>query len=104
MHQRDHQEKRGPQPEFFADQIGKTFARDRAHARAHLLGDDQQQRDGNQRPERQVAVFGAGLGIGKDAARVVIDVGGDESRADDREKNRDLIAKPFQHGLFFPQQ
>ena len=80
-HQRDHHEERGAQAELLADQIGKAFAGDRAHARAHLLRDDQQQRDGDQRPERQVAVLGAGLRIGEDAAGIVIDVGGDESRA-----------------------
>ena len=104
-HQRDHHEERDPQAEFLADQIGQPLAGHRAHARAHLLRHDQQQRDGNQRPQRQIAVLRAGLRIGEDAAGVVIDVGGDESRADDRQKDRDLIAEPFQHGLahLFPQ-
>ena len=103
-HQRDHHEEGGAQAEFFADQIGQAFAGDRAHARAHFLRDDQQERDGDQRPQRQVAVFGAGLRIGEDAAGIVIDVGGDESRADDGQKDRDLVAKPFQHALLFPQK
>ena len=88
QHQQRHHQERDAQPELLADQVGEPLARDRAHARAHLLRDDQEHGDGQQRPQRQVAELRAGRGIGKDAAGIVIDDGGDEPRPDDREEDQ----------------
>ena len=37
----------------------------------------------SQHPQQAIAVAGAGDGIGRDAAGVVVDIGGDDPRADD---------------------
>ena len=92
-HQQRHHEERRAQAELLADQVGEALARDRAHARAHLLRHDQQQRDRQQRPQRQVAVVRARLRVGEDAAGVVVDDGGDEARPDDGEEDCDVVAE-----------
>src|SRR5471030_1608996 len=71
-----------------SDQVGKTLAGRRAHAGRHLLNHDQGNRGGNQRPEKQVAELGSGLGIGEDATRVVVHVGGNEPRPQDGEERQ----------------
>jgi hypothetical protein len=45
-----HDEKRGTESELLADQVGETFARDDAHARAHLFRYVERDRHGNERP------------------------------------------------------
>ena len=105
QHQQGHHEERHAQAELFADQVGEALARDRAHARAHLLRDDEDQGDGQQRPQGKIAKAGAGRRIGKDAARIVIDVGGDEPRPEDREENQHVIAEAaekFSHPSLLP--
>ena len=78
-----HGEERHAQAELFADQIGEAFAGDRAHARGHFLHHDQRDGGRDQRPQQRVAELRARLRVGEDAAGVVIDVGGDESRPQD---------------------
>ena len=96
---------RHAQAELFADQVGEPLARDRAHARAHLLRDDENQGDGQQRPQGKIAEARAGGRIGEDAARIVIDVGGDKPRPQDREEDQQVIAEApqeFQHPSLLP--
>ena len=83
---RQHHKKRGAESEFFADQVGKAFAGDHAHARAHFFGDVERDGHGNQRPEQRVAELRAGDGVDGDSAGVVVHVGGDEPGADDGQK------------------
>ena len=87
-HQQHHQHKREPQPELFADQVAQALAGDHAHAGAHLLHHDQRDGDGNHGPQQRVAVLRAGLRVGEDAARVVIDIGGNESGAENGQKQQ----------------
>ena len=84
----DHDEERGAEAEFLADQIGEAFAGDHAHARAHFFGDVERDGHGNERPEQRVAELRAGGGVDGDAAGVVVHVRGDQARADDGEKER----------------
>ncbi len=72
--------------ELFANEIGQAFTGDGSHARGHFLDYDQRDGGGDQGPQQRVAVLGAGLRIGKDAAGIVIDVGGDEARAQNRQE------------------
>ena len=85
-HQQHHEHKGEAQAELLADQVAEALAGDHAHAGAHLLHHDQGDGDGNHRPEQGVAVLRAGLGVGEDAAGVVIHVGGNESGAEDGQK------------------
>ena len=94
QHEEDKYEQRGAKAELFANEVAETFAGDRAHARAHLLHDDERDGDGDHGPEERVAVLRAGLGVGEDAAGVVIDVGGDEAGAEDREHEQDGGSHP----------
>src|SRR5271163_2647026 len=89
----DHHKKRWPETELLADQVGESFAGDDAHARAHLFGDVQRDGHGNQRPQQRVAILRAGLRIRRDAAGVVVHVGGNEARADDREQQGQTAAQ-----------
>jgi len=67
------------QAELLADQVAQALAGDHAHAGAHLLHHNQRDGDGNDGPQKGVAVLRACLGVGEDAAGVVIDVGRNES-------------------------
>ena len=84
-HQQDHHDERHAQAELLADEVGEALAGDGAHARAHFLHHDQGDRDRYHGPQELVSVGGAGLRVGEDAARVVIDIGGDEAGAEDGE-------------------
>ena len=64
-----------------------------AHARGHLLHHDEGDGGRDKRPQQGVAVLGAGLRVGQDAAGVVIDIGGDEARPDDREERDQAIGQ-----------
>jgi len=88
----DHDEEGGTQAKFLANEIGETFAGDDAHAGTHLHGDVEGYGHGDEGPEQRVAVGGACLGIGADAAGIVVDVGGDDAGADDGEKKEDAVA------------
>ncbi len=88
----DHGEEGHAQAELFADEVGKSFAGDGAHAGGHLLNDDEGDGGGHQGPEERIAVLGACLRVGEDAAGVVIDIGGDEAGTDDREKREQAVA------------
>ena len=81
--QEQHDDDGDAQAELFADEVAEAFASDDAHAGAHLLHDDQGERYGDHHPQERVAVLRAGLRVGEDAARVVVEVGGDEARAED---------------------
>ena len=84
--QQYHQHKRQAQSELLANQVAQALARDHAHARTHLLHHDQGDGNRNHGPQQRVAVLCACLRIGENAARVVVDVGGDESRAEHGQK------------------
>ena len=86
--QNHHGEKCGAKAEFLANQIRQAFAGDRAHARRHLLDHHQGDGGGDQRPQQGVTELGPRLRVGEDAARVVINVGGDEAGAEDGEKHQ----------------
>ena len=58
--EREHQEERDAEAELLADQVAQPLAGDRAHARRHLLHDDQRDRDRDHRPEQRVAELRAG--------------------------------------------
>ena len=81
-------QERHAEAELLADQVAQPLAGDGAHARRHLLDDDQRDRDRDHRPQQRVAELRAGQRIGEDAAGVVVDVGGDEPGTDDREEQR----------------
>ena len=89
----DHDEKCGAEAELFADQVGEAFAGDHAHARAHFFGDVERDGHGDEGPEERVAVMRACLGVGGDAAGVVVDVGGDEAGADYGKEQREAAAQ-----------
>ena len=76
-----HEQKGDAEAELFADEIAEPLAGDGTHAGGHLLDHDEGQGHGNHDPEQSVTELGTGLGVGPDAAGVVIDVGGDEARA-----------------------
>ena len=90
--EREHQEERDAEAELLANQVAQALAGDRAHPRRHLLHDHQRDRDRDHRPEQRVAELRAGQRIGADAAGVVVDVGGDEARADDGQNSSEAGA------------
>ena len=59
----------------------QSFAGDVAEARAHHLDADHQGIGEQHRPQHVVAELGAGLAVGRDAARIVIGSARDEARA-----------------------
>ena len=100
QHQQRHDEKRHAQAELFANQVREALAGNRAHARAHLLSENQGDGDWRQRPEREIPETRPGLRIRDDAAGVVIDNRGNESRAEDPQEDRDPDAQRFEHRPF----
>jgi hypothetical protein len=96
-HEQYHQHKGEAQAELLADQVAQALAGDHAHAGAHLLHHDQRDGDGNDGPQQGVPVLRAGLGVGEDAAGVVIDVGGDESGAENGQKQEYPDSPALQH-------
>ena len=69
-----------------ADVAGNALAGDPAHARADLL-DRRHQREAEQHhPAHRVAELRAGLGVGGDAARIVVGGAGDQPRAEPAEQ------------------
>ena len=90
--ERQHQPERDAEAELLADEIAQPLAGDRAHPRRHLLDDDERDGDRDHRPEQRVAELRSGLRVGEDAAGVVVDVGGDEARADDGEQKNETRA------------
>ena len=98
--EQDHDDEGDAEAELFADEVAEALAGDDAHARAHLLHDDEGEGDGDHRPEEGVAELGAGRGVGEDAAGVVVDVGGDEARAENGE-DEDEPSSPDTPGSHF---
>ena len=80
---RDH---RPADPVLLADQLGEPLAGHHAHAGGQQLHDRQRDRDQDDRPQQVVAVFGADRRVGRDPARVVAGVGGDQPRAEQPEE------------------
>ncbi len=74
--------------ELFADEVAEAFAGDRSHASAHLLHDDEGDGDGDHRPQQAVAVLCARGRVGEDATGVIVDVGRDETGAEDGEEDQ----------------
>ena len=89
--QDDHGDEGRAQTELFANQVGEPLAGHRAHPRRHFLNHDQRDGSGNQRPQQHVPELRAGLRISEDAARVVIDVGGNESGPEHGEKRQQPV-------------
>ena len=87
-------EERPARPVLLADQLGEALAGDRAHPRGHLLHDDEADRDQHHHPEQVVAVARSDGGVGRDAARVVAGVRGDDPRAEEREERDELDVEP----------
>ena len=85
------------QPELFAYEVGEPLPGDGAHARAHLLHQNQCDGDGNEGPEGEITPARTRLRIRVDTAGVVINVGGDEPRAEDGQEDHDPRAPGFQH-------
>ena len=79
-------------PEVLADQVGQPLPGDDPHAHAHLLHHDEGDEDRDDHPQQVVAEVRPGDGVGGDAARVVVDVRGDDARADDRQQEEQLVA------------
>ena len=94
----DHDEESGAETEFFTDEVGEAFSGDDTEASAHFFGDVESDGHGDEGPEKRVAVGGASLRVGGDAAGVVIDVGGDDARTDDGEEESDAAAPEFAAG------
>ena len=92
-----HEDDREAQAELLADQVAQALAGDHAHAGAHLLHYDERKSDGNHGPEEGVAVLRAGLGVGEDAAGIVIHVGGNESGAKNGQKEKDPDSPALPH-------
>ncbi len=77
-------------PVVLADQVRQPLAGDGPHARAHLLHDDQRQRDGDERPQQLGSELCARHRVGGDAAGVVVDVGGDDARPHHRQEQQEI--------------
>ncbi len=88
--QNQHHYKGDAQAIFFADQIAEAFAGARAHARGHLLHHNQRKSHGNDGPEKGVAELRAGERVGVDATGIIVNVGGNKSRADYCQKQQGL--------------
>ena len=78
-----HDERRHPDAEALAHEVGEAHARHGAEPRAHLLHDDQRHEDDDEHPQQLVAVARARGGVRRDAAGVVAGVRGDQARTED---------------------
>ena len=79
--QQTHQSVEDRQGEYGLDVGGQSLAGDVPQARAHHLNAHHQRIGEQYRPEHVVAELGAGLAVGRDAARVVIGSARDEAWA-----------------------
>jgi hypothetical protein len=86
--QNKHCEEGRAQAKFLPDQVGEPLARGRAHSGGHLLNHDQSNRSRYQGPEQSVAELRSGLRIRQDAARIVVHVGGNETRPHHRQEDQ----------------
>ena len=87
------------QPELFADQVAQAFAGDRPHAGAHFLHHQQSHGDGDHGPQQGVAELGSGIGVGENAAGIVIDVGGDKARPQHGEEEQYADSPALEHAV-----
>ena len=88
-----HRKESHAEAELLTDEVGEAFASDGTHSRGHLLDNNEGEGGRNKGPEQGVAVLGARLGVRQDAAGVVVDIGGDESRSEDREERDQTIGQ-----------
>ncbi len=95
--EKHHHQESDAEAELFTDEVAEALAGDDAHAGAHLLDDDEGEGDGDHHPQQLVAVLGAGLGVGEDAAGIVIDVGGDEAGTEHGEEEHDPDSPSLPH-------
>ena len=85
-------------PKFSRIRRGQTFAGDGSHAGAHLLYNDQPDRDDGHAPEQLIPIIRAGLGIGGNAAGIVTRRGGDYPRPEDRKQDEQKGTPPGSRG------
>ena len=71
--------------ELFADEFAQPFLRDGAHARGHFLHQRQNKGNGDQQKQHAVAVIGARIRIGADAASIVARQGRNQTGAERRQ-------------------
>src|SRR5581483_9559345 len=94
--QRQHHEGRPTHAKPFANQIGKAFAGNRSHSRAHFLHDSQTDRYGYECPEDGIAVISPGRSVSGNTTGIISRVSGDNAWANDRKINEQ--ARPPGHG------
>ena len=94
-----HQPERDAEAELLANEIAQPLAGHGAHAGRHLLHDDEGNGRRDHRPQQRVAELGACDGVGPDAAGIVVDVRGDEARADDGQEQYDPRAPLLEEGF-----
>ena len=101
--QKGHRESGAADAEALPDQVGQALPGDHPQPGAHLVDDDQAERYDDQQPQHLEPELGAGLGIGGDAAGVVVGVGGDQAGADDGQQDEDaaVAAEALEHALHF---
>ena len=97
--QHRHQEERDPEAELLPDQIAQPFARDRTHARGHLLHDDEGDGGGNHRPQQRIAELRPGDGVRPDPPGVVAALAGDQPGTDDGDEERQPALPAFSKEL-----
>src|SRR5581483_8069208 len=85
--QRQHPEGRPTHAKPFANQIGKAFAGNRSHSRAHFLHDSQTDRYGYECPEDGIAVISPGRSVSGNTTGIISRVSGDNAWANDRKIN-----------------
>ena len=101
-HQQHHEHKREAQAELLADEVAQALAGDHAHAGAHLLHHDQRDGDGKHGPQQGVAELRARLGVGEDAAGVVVDIGGNKSGAENGQEQQYPDSPTLPHARRIP--
>src|ERR1700721_1036521 len=95
----DHHEKRDAETVFLPKQITQPLAGHGAHTGTHFLHHDQGESDRNHGPQQKMPELRPGGGIGQDAAGIIVDVCGNESRSDygKEEQDPDLRAPQKLH-------
>ncbi len=97
--QQQHQQERHAQPKLFADQVAQALAGHRPHARAHFLHHQQSHSDGNHGPQQGVSELGSGIGVGENAARIVINIGGNKARPQHGEEEQYADSPALEHAV-----
>jgi len=89
-HEDNEDDRRDADAEILSNQVGEALSGDRAHTRAHLLRDDQRGRHRDEQPQHAVAELRSCDRIRGDPTDVVVGVGRDDPRPDDREEHGEL--------------